>query len=106
MCRMDAGDVLVNEEVLPSSLPFSPRKIPGLTSSSEMHRSLQGYLAHEKMPPPPSDPTVALCVGPYGVPGGVVVSYERGTPVGISFRRVSGSLATSELLGLGSTVRI
>ena len=33
---------------------------------------LQGYLAHEN-PPPPQDPTVALCLGTYGDP--------RGTPV-------------------------
>ena len=30
----------------------------------------------------PYDPTVGLCLGPYGVPRGVGVSYERGTPVG------------------------
>ena len=31
-------------------------------------------------------PTVALCLGIYGDPVGVGVSYERGTPVG-RFRR-------------------
>ena len=30
---------------------------------------------------PPQDPTVALCLGTYGSPRGVGVSYERGTPV-------------------------
>ena len=31
---------------------------------------------------PPYDPTVGLCLGPYGGPRGVAVSYKRGTPVG------------------------
>ena len=31
---------------------------------------------------PPSDPTVGLCLRPYGGPRGEAVSYERGTPVG------------------------
>jgi len=43
-------------------------------------RVVQGLLAH-KTPPPPLDPTVALCLGTYGDPMGVGVSYERGTPV-------------------------
>ena len=30
---------------------------------------------------PPFNPTVVLCLGPYGDPVGVGVSYERGTPV-------------------------
>ena len=43
---------------------------------------LQGYLAH-KNPPPPQEPTVALCLEFNGGPGGgVAVSYEQGTPVG------------------------
>jgi hypothetical protein len=29
----------------------------------------------------PWDPTVGVCLGPYGPPGGVALSYERGTPV-------------------------
>ncbi|KAJ1478951.1 hypothetical protein T484DRAFT_2910247 [Baffinella frigidus] len=29
----------------------------------------------------PWDPTVGLCLGPYGGPRGGVVSHERGTPV-------------------------
>jgi hypothetical protein len=41
---------------------------------------LQGYLAHEK-PPPPQDPAVGLCLGPYDGPGEGCVSYERGTRV-------------------------
>ena len=41
---------------------------------------VQGYLAHKK-PPPPQDPTVALCLETYGDPRGVGVSDERGTPV-------------------------
>ena len=49
-------------------------------------RDLQGYLAHKKHPPP-LDPEVALCLGTYGDPRGVGVSYERGTPVK---HRVSG----------------
>jgi len=39
-----------------------------------------GYLAYKKHPPP-KDPTVALCLGPYRDPMGVGVSYERGTSV-------------------------
>ena len=30
---------------------------------------------------PPWDPTVGLCLGPYGDPDEGAVSYERGTPV-------------------------
>ena len=41
--------------------------------------SLQGCLAHKKTPTP-LDPTVGRCLGPYGGPRGVGVSYERGTP--------------------------
>ena len=41
---------------------------------------VQKYLAN-KNPPPPQVPTVALCLGTYGDPRGVGVSYERGTPV-------------------------
>ena len=41
---------------------------------------VQGYLAHQKFPPP-KDPTVGLCLGPYGGPGRGGVSDERGTPV-------------------------
>ena len=40
-------------------------------------------------PPPPQDPTVALCLGTYGDPRGVGVSYERGTPVLAALRSVS-----------------
>ena len=39
------------------------------------------YLAYKKLPPPPKDPIVGLCLGPYGGPRGEAVSYERGTPV-------------------------
>ena len=42
-------------------------------------QDVQGCLAH-KTPPPPYDPTVALCLGTYGDPMGVGLSYERGTP--------------------------
>ena len=42
---------------------------------------VQGYLAHEKTPPP-QDPTVGVCLGPCGGPRGWMFSYERGTPVG------------------------
>ena len=46
-----------------------------------LSRGVQGYLAHNP-PPPPLDPTVGLCLGFWGVPGGWAFSYERGTPVG------------------------
>ena len=39
---------------------------------------LQRELAHKKHTPP-YDPTVALCLGPYGGPRGGTFSYERGT---------------------------
>ena len=67
-------------------------KTPGLVSSqvltflfdskipSRLELPIQGYLAH-KNPTPSYDPTVALCLGTYGGPMGVGVSYERGTPV-------------------------
>ena len=51
-------------------------------------RTLQGYLAH-KNPPPPKEPTMALCLGTYGDPMGMVVSHERGTPVPFSRSRAS-----------------
>ena len=41
---------------------------------------LQAYLAHKRQPLP-WDPTVGLCVGPYGGPNEVGVSYERGAPI-------------------------
>ena len=43
-------------------------------------KGVQENLAHKKPPPPSKDPTVALCIGRYGDPRGVGVSYERGTP--------------------------
>ena len=39
---------------------------------------LQGYITHGKLPPP-KDPTVGLCLGPYGGPRKGVISYDRGT---------------------------
>ena len=45
---------------------------------------LQGFLAHKKIATP-QDPTVGIYAGPYGGPGGGLVSYERGTPVGFDF---------------------
>ena len=39
---------------------------------------MQGYLADENSSPP-KDPTVALCLGTYGDPGGVGVSSDRDT---------------------------
>jgi len=36
---------------------------------------------------PPWDPTVAICQGPCGGPGGGAVSYERGTPVPVVLPR-------------------
>ena len=44
-----------------------------------------------RTPPPPQDPTVALCPGTCGDPRGVGVSYERGTPVFISFSPCRGA---------------
>ena len=41
---------------------------------------LQAYLAHKRQPLP-WDPTVGLCLGPYGGPGEVGVSYERDAPL-------------------------
>ena len=41
---------------------------------------IQGYLAHKKPPAPRT--LVGLCLGTYGGPMGVGISYERGTPVG------------------------
>ena len=46
----------------------------------DAYRAIQGYLAHKKQRPP-WDPTVGLCLGPYGGPRWGAVSYERGTPV-------------------------
>ena len=41
------------------------------------HVGKQGYLAHKKTHPPR---TLPYALGPMGVPGGWVCSYERGTP--------------------------
>ena len=52
-------------------------------TSSEPQRttwSVQGYLANKKQPP--LGPCSRLSLGAYGGPGGGVVSYERGIPVG------------------------
>jgi len=49
---------------------------PVVTRSDLIQILLQGYLAHKKQ-----DPTVGLCLGPYGSPRGWTVSYERGTPL-------------------------
>ena len=43
------------------------------------HHRVQGYLAHQKLPPPR---TLGPYLGPYGCPLRVTVSYERDTPVG------------------------
>ena len=43
--------------------------------------TLQGYLAHNEQRFPRTDPTVGICLGPYGDPRGGVVFNERGTPV-------------------------
>jgi len=42
-------------------------------------RQIQGYIAHNKHFLP-QDPAVALCLGTYGDPMGMGISYERGTP--------------------------
>ena len=52
----------------------------GPTPLSRPEAGLQGYFA-PKTRPPPQDPTVGSCTGPYGGPRGGAVSYERGTPV-------------------------
>jgi len=39
--------------------------------------------------PPPVGPTVALCLGTYGDPRGVGISYERGTPVATPYQQPS-----------------
>ena len=41
-------------------------------------------------PPPRRNPTVALCLGIYGDPMGLAVSYERGTPVGAMLAHALG----------------
>ena len=58
-------------------------------------------------PPPSWDPTGALCLGTYGDPRGVAVSYERGTPVHLQSLRI-GSGFTAEGLqfrGKGAETR-
>ena len=55
------------------------RGMTGFRCGLLLNFRLQGYLAHKKMPHP-RDSTVALCIGTYGDPRGVDVSYERGTP--------------------------
>ena len=60
--------------------------------------SLQGYLAHKKTHP--KDPTAGLCLGAYGGPRGVAVSYERGTPVEVRTLRGPISILVPNLPGL------
>ena len=50
------------------------------TVPSEVVLPLQEYLAHAKHPPPGTQ-QYDCTQGPLVVPGGVAVSYERGTPV-------------------------
>ena len=45
------------------------------------------------------DPTVALCLGAYGDPGGVGVSYERGAPVEVSGTKVYAPYTGSGVQG-------
>ena len=49
---------------------------------------------------PQNGPTVGLCPGPYGGPGGGAVSYERGTPVNTVFRQRAERPTSSERLGV------
>ena len=41
---------------------------------------------HSEEIAPPSGPTVGVCLGPYGGPRGVAISYERGIHVMASMR--------------------
>ena len=67
---------------------------------------LAGYMGcftHKKYPPP-KDPRVGLCLGPYGGPGGGgAVPYERSTPVksaqNLGKVRVGSICATKSTLG-------
>ena len=54
--------------------------LSGVGSGCTAVERIQGYLAHKKQPPP-QDPTVGLCLGPYGGLREVAISYKRGTPV-------------------------
>ena len=56
--------------------------------------ALQGYLAHKKL-----HPTVGLCLGPYGGPREVELSYERGTPVLLSNANETGGLQAEHRKG-------
>ena len=58
----------------------------------------QGYLAHKKQPPPlgpPLDPRYSPTVGFYEE----VISYERGTPVGVRLMVAVTSQVPCETLG-------
>ena len=70
-----------HSERIPVNLNFLRTHSAQLRAACPYSR-VQGYLTH-KNPPPPQDPTAALCLGTYGDPDprGVGVSYERGTPV-------------------------
>ena len=57
---------------------FTPA-VPSIRRIGMTASQLQGYPTHK--PPPPQDPTVALCLGTYGDPRGAGVSDERGTSV-------------------------
>jgi len=46
---------------------------------------------------PVEDPAVGLCLGPYGGPRGVGVSYERGTPVEFALTLFWGRRGTRSL---------
>ena len=60
---------------LTSEVPASP------LTAVEQFCNKQRYLTY-KNPPLPQDPTEGLCLGSYGDPRGVGVSYEREAPTG------------------------
>ena len=63
-----------------SSIQFRFQDVPCSLSRGLKLPDLQGYLSHKKTAPP-WDPTVGICLVPYGSPKGGAVYYERGTPV-------------------------
>ena len=65
---------------VPTPGPHAPTHVWELLNSSGRHNPTG--LPRSQETPPPEDPTVALCLGTYGDPLGVGVSYERSTPAG------------------------
>ena len=74
------------------SLNSGPGSGPALSKCCEVSRERSATgVPRSQETAPPQDPRVGLCLGPYGGPKEVGVSYKRGTPVGALGEAVEAS---------------